>query len=435
MDTQALPHLRVRTIHAIEILDSRGTPTIEVTVRLSTSEGKASVPSGKSTGRHEALELRDRDQSRYWGAGVRQAVASVNEEIAPPLVGRSFPDQLSLDSFLRDLDQTPNKERLGANAILGVSLASARARAAANQVELFRLLSATESLLPVPFFNVINGGAHSDNALEFQEFMIAPIGAPTFAEALRAGAESYHALAKTLKREGLSTAVGDEGGFAPAISTPVEALDLLVRAISDAGYKPGSDISIGLDPAASGFYADGQYHFGGKAYTATQLTAVYSEWVDRYPIVSIEDGLAEDDYDGWIHLTKELASNIQLVGDDIFVSSAERVASAVSRGIANAVLLKPNQVGTLTEITEASEVAHAAGYNTMMSHRSGETSDTFIADLAVALGCGQIKAGAPARGERVAKYNRLLEIEELLGRDAVYAGQSLFSGAHREQLR
>jgi enolase len=430
MSAKPSKEILVRSIHAIEILDSRGTPTIEVTVCLSFGEGKASVPSGKSTGRHEALELRDRDQSRYWGAGVRQAVAGVNKEIAPALVGKTLRDQLSLDSFLRDLDHTPNKERLGANAILGVSLASARARAAANQVELVRLLSPTASLLPVPFFNVINGGAHSDNALEFQEFMIAPIGAPTFAEALRAGAESYHALAKTLKREGLSTAVGDEGGFAPAIATPIEALDLLVRAISDAGYKPGSDISIGLDPAASGFHKDGQYHFGGNAYSAVELTTLYAEWADRYPIVSIEDGLAEDDYDGWIHLTRELGAKIQLVGDDIFVSSAERVASAVSRGIANAVLLKPNQVGTLTEITEASEVAHAAGYRTMMSHRSGETADTFIADLAVALGCGQIKAGAPARGERVAKYNRLLEIEEHLGRDAVYAGQSAFAGTH-----
>lgn len=418
---------QVRDIRALEILDSRGSPTIQVTVTLSDGVGVAAVPSGKSTGRNEALELRDLDKSRYWGSGVKKAVASVNAEIAPALLDRALPDQADLDGLLRNLDHTENKSRLGANAILAVSLACARARAAASHTELFRALSPTESLLPVPFFNVINGGAHSDNSLEFQEFMIAPVGAPNFAEALRAGAETYHALAGILKREKLGTSVGDEGGFAPAIATPVEALDLLVRAMDSAGYKPGSDIAIGLDPAASGFYSEGQYHFGNANHSAADVIRLYRDWTDRYPIVSIEDGLAEDDFDGWIQLTDALGSRIQLVGDDIFVSNPNRIVDGIERGIANSVLLKPNQIGTVTEITQAAQVAHAASYTTMMSHRSGETADTFIADLAVALGCGQIKAGAPARGERVAKYNRLLEIEHLLGNDASYAGASAFA--------
>lgn len=419
--------LRVRSVSAMEILDSRGTPTIEVTIALASCIGRASVPSGKSTGRNEATELRDGDEHRYWRMGVTKAVGSVNADIAPLLVGRQLPDQRALDKLLCDLDGTPNKEVLGANAILGVSLAGARARAAALGLELFRALSETESLLPVPCFNVVNGGAHADNGLEFQEFMIAPLGAKNFREALRAGAEVYHALAGILKRERLGTAVGDEGGFAPAVGTPMDALDLLVRAIGDAGYHAGKDVAIALDPAANGFYRDGLYWFGGRSYDAKELTACYGQWLDRYPIISIEDGLAEDDFAGWAHLTSELGDRVQLVGDDIFVSSASRIVEAASSHIANAVLLKPNQIGTLSEISEASNAAHAAGYRTMMSHRSGETGDTFIADLAVALRSGQIKSGAPARGERVAKYNRLMEIERLLGSDAEYAGASAFS--------
>lgn len=331
---------------------------------------------------------------------------------------------------LCDLDGTPNKGLLGANAILAVSLAMARARASVLGLELFRSLNDTASLLPVPCFNVINGGAHADNALEFQEFMIVPLGAATFAEALRAGAEIYHTLSDILERNHLGISVGDEGGLAPAIATPVEALDLLVRAITDAGYKPRHDVAIALDPAANGFYRDEAYHFGGRAYNSEELTACYGQWIERYPIVSIEDGLAEDDLTGWAHLTRTLGSRVQLVGDDIFVSNADRIAEGASSQLANAVLLKPNQIGTLTEITEATEVAQAEGFRTMMSHRSGETCDAFIADLAVALNTGQIKAGAPARGERVAKYNRLLAIERVLGEGAHYAGASAFASGH-----
>lgn len=421
-----LADLTVHGISAAEILDSRGAPTIEVTVSLASCAGHASVPSGKSTGRNEAVELRDGDKSRYWGMGVRKAVANVQDVIAPTLVGEPLPDQRSLDQRLRDLDGTPNKGSLGANAILGVSLAAMRARAAVSGVELFRAIRESEYLLPVPCFNVINGGAHAGNELEFQEFMIVPAGATSFSEALRAGAEVYHALAGILKRERLGSSVGDEGGFAPSIATPTDALDLLVRAIGDAGYQPGKDVAIALDPAASAFYSEGRYHFDGRSYTAQELTASYGTWLERYPIVSIEDGLAEDDFDGWKHLTKTLGSRVQLVGDDNFVSNPKRIADAVAAHIANAVLLKPNQIGTLTEIMEALDVAHASGYRTMMSHRSGETDDSFIADLSVALGSGQIKSGAPARGERVAKYNRLMQIERELGPDAEYAGVSAF---------
>lgn len=423
-------HFSVRSVSAAEILDSRGTPTIEVTIALAGGVGHASIPSGKSTGRNEAMELRD-GGSRYWGMGVRKAATGIERDIAPVLMGRPLPDQRTLDMLLCDLDGTPDKELLGANAILGVSLAAARARAAVLGLELFRALDETSSLLPVPCFNVLNGGAHADNGLEFQEFMVVPLGAHSFAEAVRAGAETYHTLARILKSDGLSISVGDEGGFAPAIAKPTDALDLLQRAITDAGYRPGHDVAIALDPAASAFYRDGLYHFGGQSYTAEQLTECYSDWLERYPIVSIEDGLAEDDLAGWAYLTRELGSRVQLVGDDIFVSNATRIAEGATSHLGNAVLLKPNQIGTLTEITEASEVAHSLRYRTMMSHRSGETDDTFIADLAVALGSGQIKAGAPARGERVAKYNRLMAIERSLGKDARYGGPGVFKDRPR----
>lgn len=418
--------LNVRHISAAEILDSRGVPTVEAIVSLADGVGRASVPSGKSTGQHEALERRDREV-RYWGMGVQQVVASINDEIAPELVGKQLPEQTELDRWLCDLDATTNKSRLGANAILAVSLAAARARAAVMRQELYASLNENASLLPVPSFNVINGGAHSDNTLDLQEFMIAPAGMPTFAAALQAGAEVYHALAGILHKKGLSAAVGDEGGFAPAISQPEQALDLLVAAIERAGYRPGSDVSIAIDPAANGFYRDGLYWIAGQPYDSEALTSRYAAWLVRYPIISIEDGLAEDDVEGWILLTRELGRRVQVVGDDIFVSSAAKVVEAAEAGVANAVLLKPNQIGTLTEITNTAHAARSVGFRMMMSHRSGETDDSFIADLSVALATGEIKAGAPARGERVAKYNRLLAIERDLGDRARYAGTDAFT--------
>lgn len=418
--------LGIRSITAAEILDSRGVPTVEAVIALADGTGRASIPSGKSTGQHEALERRDHE-SRYWGMGVQHVVAAINDKIAPPLLGTQLPEQPALDRWLRDRDGTPNKSRLGANAILAVSLAGARARAAVEREELYVSLNSDASLLPVPCFNVINGGAHADNALELQEFMIVPAGLPTFAEALRTGAEVYHALAAMLEEQGLSTAVGDEGGFAPAISEPEQALELLVRAIERAGYRPDDDVSIALDPAANGFHRDGLYWIAGKSYDAAALTSLYAGWLGRFPILSIEDGLAEEDVDGWRHLTRELGQRIQIVGDDIFVSSAARVTIAAESGIANAVLLKPNQIGTLTEIIQTAQAARSVGFRMMMSHRSGETDDAFIADLAVALDTGQIKAGAPARGERVAKYNRLLAIERDLGTRARFAGRGAFA--------
>ncbi len=426
----------ISELRADEILDSRGYPTVEVTVSAGGVTARASVPSGKSTGRNEALERRDGDASRYGGKGVLGAVASVNGEIAQSLVGKPLPSQQLLDRALVALDGTSNKARLGANAILGVSLAIARLRAQIAGVSLTESL-ATElgtgeaRLLPVPCFNVINGGAHAPNALEFQEFMIVPAGRPTFAEALRAGAETYHALAAILDEEGLSTAVGDEGGFAPAIEHPTEALDLLVAAIERAGYRPGEDVFIALDPAANGFYSDGLYRFAGEAADAAELTAMYDSWLGRYPILSIEDGLAEEDVDGWAHQTSAIGHRVQLVGDDIFVSDPARLRKAIARAIANAVLLKPNQIGSLTEIADTARVAREGGFRAMMSHRSGETDDPFVADLAVALGTGQLKAGAPARGERVAKYNELSRIERRLGPAARYAGLDAFASRGR----
>ena len=422
----------IDSVRADEILDSRGYPTVEVTIASDGVTARASVPSGKSTGRHEALERRDSDASRYGGKGVLAAVASVNTEIAATLVGQPLPAQPDLDRALVALDGTPNKTRLGANAILGVSLAAARLRAQLSGVALTDHLAAelgtsNATLLPVPCFNVINGGAHAPNALEFQEFMVVPAGRPTFSEALRAGAETYHALAAILEKKGLSTAVGDEGGFAPAIAHPTEALDLLVAAIERAGYRPGGDVFIALDPAASGFYSSGLYRFAGNVVDASELTAMYGSWLDRYPILSIEDGLAEEDADGWSHQTRTISNRVQIVGDDIFVSDPARVRNAIAAGIGNAVLLKPNQIGSLTEIAETSRIARDGGFRAMMSHRSGETDDPFVADLAVALGTGQLKAGAPARGERVAKYNELLRIERRLGGGARYAGLDAFA--------
>jgi enolase len=378
------------------------------------------------------LERRDGDRSRFGGKGVLGAVSAVNDEIAPRLAGRSLPAQIELDRMLIELDGTPNKSRLGANAILPVSIATARARAARDGKPLFASLAAEDeraTVIPVPCFNVINGGAHADNPLDFQEFMIAPAGFDSYADALRAGTETYHALAQMLEERGLSTAVGDEGGFAPQIARPTDALELLVAAIGRSGYRAGEQIFIALDPAASGFYADGRYAFAGQTLEAGQMVAMYADWLATYPILSIEDGFAEDDEDGWLESTRVIGSRVQLVGDDIFVSDKRRVQSAIDQGIANAVLLKPNQIGTVTEIIETARVARAGGYRLMMSHRSGETDDAFIADLAVALATGQMKAGAPARGERVAKYNQLLRIERALGTEARYAGRAAFEGA------
>ena len=423
--------MRVTALAGVEILDSRGHPTLEVTLRLNSVWTRASVPSGKSTGRFEALERRDGDPARYSGRGVLGAVEAVNTAIAAALVGRDLPAQEQLDQILIDLDGTPNKNRLGANAIVGVSIAGARARALAEDRPLYESLGGPEAtILPVPCFNVINGGAHAPNELDFQEFMLVPAGRPTYGEALRAGTETYHALAKVLESENLSTAVGDEGGFAPAIRHPTQALDLLMQAIERSGYRAGEDLFIALDPAASGFFDGQHYTFAGQTHQASGMVALYANWLKSYPILSIEDGLAEDDREGWRLLTQQLGPQVQLVGDDIFVSDASRVREATTAGLANAVLLKPNQIGTITEISRTAQVARDGGYRLMMSHRSGETDDAFIADLAVALGTGQIKAGAPARGERVAKYNQLTRIEVALAARARYAGRGAFAVTH-----
>jgi enolase len=407
---------RVESVGALEILDSRGRPTVQVTVRLEGgATGVAGVPSGASTGTREALEIRDGDAERFDGLGTRRAVMTVEGEIAEALVGRDWGSVADVDRALIELDGTDTKSRIGANAIVGTSMAAARAIAAAEGVPLYRLLepSADRHRLPVPHFNVINGGAHAQNPLELQEFMVAPIGAPSFREALRAGAEVYAALRSSIADRGLSTGLGDEGGFAPAISTAQEALDLMVGAIIAAGYEPGRDgVAIALDPAASGFrQEDGTYRVAGQALSTGELIAFYEDLIERYPIWSIEDGLGEDDWEGWIEITKRLGSRIQLVGDDNFVTNPAIIQTAIDAGIANAALIKLNQVGTVTETLQAIEVCRSAKYSQMISHRSGETTESFIADLAFATGCGQLKSGAPARGERVAKYNRLLEIE------------------------
>jgi enolase len=403
--------MKIHAVRAREILDSRGNPTLEVEVALEDgSLGRAAVPSGASTGTKEALEVRDGGR-RYGGKGVLTAVRNVHEEIAPALRGRELSSQHELDRLLIDLDGTAHKSRLGANAILGVSLAYARAAAQSFNKPLFQYIG-DKTLLPTPLVNVLNGGLHADNELDLQEFMLVPVGFDSFREALRATVETFHTLKKILKSRGLSTNVGDEGGFAPQLHENEDALRLLVEAISAAGYQPGRDLALALDPAASTFYADGRYRIESKSLSARELISLYEEWLEKYPIVSIEDGLAEDDWAGWQELTKRLGGRVQLVGDDIFVTNSDLIQRGIREGVANAVLIKPNQIGTLTETLRAIETARRGGYTIVISHRSGETEDTFIADLAVGTGAGQIKAGSVSRGERTAKYNQLLRLEE-----------------------
>ncbi|MBC6795349.1 phosphopyruvate hydratase [Corynebacterium macclintockiae] len=417
----------ILNIDAREIIDSRGNPTVEVDVMLDDgSFGRAAVPSGASTGVHEAHELRD-GGDRYQGKGVLNAVKNVIEDIDEELMGVEADDQRLIDQLMRDLDGTENKSKLGANAILGVSMAVARAAAESAELPLFRYVGGPNAhVLPVPMMNILNGGAHADSGVDVQEFMIAPIGAESFSEALRVGAEVYHTLKKVIKDKGLSTGLGDEGGFAPSVDSTKAALDLIVEAIEKAGFKVGEDVALALDVASSEFFKDGKYHFEGGEHTAEEMAKVYEDLIEEYPIVSIEDPLQEDDWEGYTALTAKIGDKVQLVGDDFFVTNPQRLAKGIEEKAANALLVKVNQIGTLTETFDAVELAHRNGYRTMMSHRSGETEDTTIADLAVALNCGQIKTGAPARSERVAKYNQLLRIEEILGDAAVYAGRSAF---------
>jgi enolase len=421
----------IELVKAREILDSRGNPTVEVDVRLADGAfGRAGVPSGASTGSREALELRDGDKKRFGGKGVAKAVANVNDVIAPALRGQDALAQDAVDAKLLALDGTANKDKLGANAILGVSMAVARAAAASRRVPLYRHLGgAGAHLLPVPMLNVLNGGAHADNSVDFQEFMIAPVGAPSFREAMRWAAECYQALKSTLKSKGLGTGVGDEGGFAPNLEANVEAIEVILAAIEKAGFAAGKDVVLALDPAASEFYEDGAYVLAKSdrsRKTSAEMVAFWADWVRQYPIWSIEDGLAEQDWDGWKLLTERLGGKIKLVGDDIFVTNPGIVQQAIEKGVANSVLIKLNQIGTVTETLECMRIARGAGYGTVVSHRSGETTDDFIADFTVATGAGQLKTGAPCRGERVAKYNQLLRIEEELGAQAQYAGPSPF---------
>ena len=414
-------------VHAREILDSRGNPTVEVEVVLDDgSSARAAVPSGASTGAFEAVELRD-GEKRYLGKGVEKAVAFVNDEIAPAVSGFDAQDQRLIDQEMIDLDATKNKARLGANAILGVSLAAARDAAESADLSFFRYIGGpTAHTLPVPMMNILNGGAHADTNVDIQEFMVAPIGAETFRESLRWGAEVYHALKAVLKKRGLATSIGDEGGFAPNLDSNRAALDLILEAITNAGFKPGKEIALAMDVAATEFHESGKYEFEGAKKSADEMIAYYADLVKSYPLVSIEDPLDEDDWDGWAKITAELGSKVQLVGDDLFVTNPERLARGIKANTSNALLVKVNQIGTLTETIDAVSLAHNNGYRSMMSHRSGETEDTTIADLAVALECGQIKTGAPARTERVAKYNQLLRIEEELGESALYAGRGAF---------
>ncbi len=419
----------IEQVGAREILDSRGNPTVEVEVALDDGTlARAAVPSGASTGEHEAVELRDDDPQRYRGKGVERAVAAVLDEIGPELAGIEAIEQRVVDQKLVDLDGTPHKSRLGANAILGASLAVAKAAAESSGLELFRYLGGPNAhVLPVPMLNILNGGAHADTGVDVQEFMIAPIGADSFREALRWGTETYHALKSVLKSNGLPTGLGDEGGFAPDLPTTTDALDLIATAVDKAGYTLGRDIVLALDVAATEFFADGAYTFEKKDRSAEQMAVYYAELLTAYPLVSIEDPLAEDDWEGWARLTAEIGDRVQLVGDDLFVTNPERLEEGITRRIANALLVKVNQIGTLSETLDAVTLAQSSGYRCMMSHRSGETEDTTIADLAVAIGCGQIKTGAPARSERVAKYNQLLRIEEALGDAARYAGDLAFA--------
>ncbi|MEN6438197.1 MAG: phosphopyruvate hydratase [Syntrophobacter sp.] len=421
----------ILSVKAREVLDSRGNPTVEAEVLLDSGYvGTAIVPSGASTGSREALELRDGDEDRYQGKGVLQAVQNVNEEIGPKIIGFDVLDQAGIDSYMNELDGTENKSRLGANAILSVSMAVARAAAAEVGLPLYRYLGGVSAfLLPVPLMNVLNGGAHADNNLDIQEFMIVPAGAQSFREALRMGAETFHTLKKVLKSKGLATSVGDEGGFAPNLRSNEEAMEMLVQAIEQAGYRPGEDIFIAIDAAASEFYQDGEYVLAAEAKprkTPAELVEYYATFAERYPLISLEDGMAEGDWDGWKALTDKLGGTIQLIGDDIFVTNTKILARGISEGIANSVLIKLNQIGTITETMQAIQMAHKAGYTTVISHRSGETEDTTIADLAVAAGSGQIKSGSLSRSDRLAKYNQLLRIEEELESSGCYAGLGAF---------
>ncbi len=414
-------------VKAREILDSRGNPTVEVDVILEDgSFGRAAVPSGASTGAHEAVELRDTNNKRYMGKGTLGAVKNVNDKISPKVIGMDATAQEDVDRLMIDLDGTPNKGKFGANAILGVSLAVAKAAAASACLPLYRYLGGCNAnILPVPMMNILNGGKHADNSVDFQEFMAMPIGAPTFAEALRYGAETFHSLKSILKKKGYATSVGDEGGFAPNLKSNDEACDVIVSAIKAAGYKPGKDIAIALDPAASSFYEDGKYNLaksGQGKKNSSQMTQLYKEWIEKYPIVSIEDGLAEDDWDGFKEHTAVLGKKIQIVGDDLYVTNTKFIKKGIEQNSTNAVLIKLNQIGTITETVEAIELCRKAGWGYVISHRSGETEDTFMADFAVAMGGGQIKTGSACRSERICKYNQLLRIEEELGKSARFAG-------------
>ena len=417
----------IEAIHARQILDSRGNPTLEVEVALDDGTvGRAGVPSGASTGAFEAVELRD-GGAEYGGKAVTRAVQNVIDEIQPELLGHEADDQRLIDQAMIDLDRTPDKSRLGANAIVGVSMAVARAAADSSGLPLFRYLGGPNAhVLPVPMMNILNGGAHADNNVDIQEFMITPIGAANFGEALRWGAEVYHALKSVVKQRGLSTGVGDEGGFAPDLEHNRAALDLIVEAIGKAGFTPGHDVALAIDAAASEFYSEGAYNFEGKPQTPAEMTAIYAEWVGSYPLVSLEDPLAEEDWPGWQRLTASIGDRVQVVGDDLFVTNPERIRRGISERAANSLLVKLNQIGSVTETLDSVSLAQRAGFSCVISHRSGETDDTTISDLAVATNCGQIKTGAPARGERVAKYNQLLRIEELLGDAASYAGAGAY---------
>ncbi len=422
--------LFIDEVFAREILDSRGQPTIEVDVYLEDGTlGRAAVPSGASTGAHEAVELRDGDNSRYGGKGVLTAVDNVNDRIAPELIDMDAMNQRALDARLLELDGTPNKGNMGANALLGISLAAAKACANALDTPLYQYIGGVNAhTLPVPMMNILNGGKHADSNVDLQEFMVMPVGAATFSEALRMGAEVFHALRKVLKGRGLSTGYGDEGGFAPNLESNEVAVQIIIEAIEQAGYKAGGDISIALDPAATELYKDGKYHLTGegKVLTSAEMVDYYAKWVDKYPIISLEDGLAEDDWEGWKLLTDKIGGHVQIVGDDLFVTNTTRLARGISSRTANSILIKVNQIGTLTETLDAIEMAKRAGYTAVVSHRSGETEDSTIADIVVATNAGQIKTGAPNRTDRVAKYNQLLRIEETLGKSAVYGGKNSF---------
>lgn len=426
---------KVSSVTAREILDSRGNPTVEVDVYLENGVlGRAAVPSGASTGTREAVELRDNDKSKFHGKGVRTVISNVNNIIALEIIGQSVFEQRKIDSLMIKLDGTKNKSRLGANAILGVSLAVAKAAANTLQVPLFRYIGGTNSFeLPVPMMNILNGGKHADNNIDVQEFMVMPIGADSFYTAFRMCSEVYHTLKNVLKDKDMNTSVGDEGGFAPSLKTNEDALKVIVEAIEKSNYRPGVDISIAIDPAASEFYKDGKYVFAGenRSRTSDEMIELYSFWIEKYPIVSLEDGLAEDDWEGWAKLTEKLGKKIQIVGDDIFVTNPEILKRGISEGVANSILIKLNQIGTLSETLDTIQMAHKANYTTVISHRSGETEDTTMADVAVAVNAGQIKSGAPCRTERIAKYNQLLRIEEMLGESAILKGKNVFYNVNK----